>query len=94
MAEPVRHRVGGTTSADADADVAEPQVRSARARLHLPRHGAGDGHLEGHAVSDDHDGVARLISRDPGALLVAEGVSMDDAGALRDPAIDVRVQPF
>ncbi|MFF1914270.1 GNAT family N-acetyltransferase [Streptomyces sp. NPDC058239] len=27
---------------------------------------------EGTSISDDHDGVARLISRDPGALLLAE----------------------
>ncbi|NDZ80829.1 GNAT family N-acetyltransferase [Streptomyces sp. SID10853] len=27
---------------------------------------------EGTSVSDDHDGVARLVTRDPGALLVAE----------------------
>ncbi|WP_328316200.1 GNAT family N-acetyltransferase [Streptomyces sp. NBC_00388] len=27
---------------------------------------------EGTSVSDDHDGVARLLSTDPGALLVAE----------------------
>ncbi|MGW2473335.1 GNAT family N-acetyltransferase [Streptomyces sp. NPDC001665] len=27
---------------------------------------------EGTSISDDHDGVARLIGRDPGALLLAE----------------------
>ncbi|MFD5728997.1 GNAT family N-acetyltransferase [Streptomyces sp. NBC_00523] len=27
---------------------------------------------EGTSISDDHDGVARLIDRDPGALLLAE----------------------
>ncbi|MEU6927155.1 MULTISPECIES: GNAT family N-acetyltransferase [unclassified Streptomyces] len=27
---------------------------------------------EGTSISDDHDGVTRLISRDPGALLLAE----------------------
>ncbi|MEU5025912.1 GNAT family N-acetyltransferase [Streptomyces milbemycinicus] len=27
---------------------------------------------EGTSISDDHDGVARLITRDPGALLLAE----------------------
>ncbi|MEU2023865.1 GNAT family N-acetyltransferase [Streptomyces sp. NPDC016469] len=27
---------------------------------------------EGTSISDDHDGVARLIERDPGALLLAE----------------------
>ncbi|MFE3736918.1 GNAT family N-acetyltransferase [Streptomyces sp. NPDC059134] len=27
---------------------------------------------EGTSISDDHDGVARLVARDPGALLLAE----------------------
>ncbi|MET9660150.1 GNAT family N-acetyltransferase [Streptomyces sp. NPDC006510] len=49
--------------------------------LHIRRAGPADvgtvlrfwrGAAEGTSISDDHDGVARLISRDPEALLLAE----------------------